>query len=88
VRIAARTIGRLQNTATTTARNQSLMCLVRRTAIDDSERSHEDAGRAEVAQVLRLNPQFILEEYTHPNRPKSPPARSTNHWSADLRKAD
>jgi hypothetical protein len=56
-------------------------------AIDDIELGHNDAARAEAAEVLRLNPQFNLEMIYRAVGPKGKVLAQNARWSADLRKA-
>jgi tetratricopeptide (TPR) repeat protein len=56
-------------------------------AIADIELGHNDAARAEVAQVLRLNPQFSLEKVFRTVGPKGEFLAENARWSADVRKA-
>ena len=56
-------------------------------AIDDIELGHDDAARAEAAEVLRLNPQFALETVFPTVGPKGRVLAQQVRWDADLRKA-
>jgi tetratricopeptide (TPR) repeat protein len=56
-------------------------------AIDDMELGHDDAARAETAEVLRLNPQFNLEMVFPTVGPKGKVLAQQVRWDADLRKA-
>ncbi len=56
-------------------------------AIADIELGHDDAARAEAAEVLRLNPQFILEMVCRTVGPKGKVLAENVRFSADLRKA-
>jgi tetratricopeptide (TPR) repeat protein len=56
-------------------------------AIADIELGHDDAARAEAAEVLRLNPQFNLEMIYRTVGPKGKILADNARWSADLRKA-
>src|SRR6266852_3230847 len=56
-------------------------------AVDDIELGHDDAARAEAAEVLRLNPQFNLELIFRTVGPKGKVLAENARWSADLRKA-
>jgi len=56
-------------------------------AIDDVELGHDDAARAETAEVLRLNPQFSLEAVFPTVGPKGKLLVEQVRWDADLRKA-
>jgi tetratricopeptide (TPR) repeat protein len=56
-------------------------------AIDDVELGHDDAARAEAAEVLRLNPQFRVEMVFPTVGPKGKVLAQQVRWDADLRKA-
>jgi tetratricopeptide (TPR) repeat protein len=56
-------------------------------AVDDIELGHDDAARAEAAEVLRLNPQFRLEMVYPTVGPQGKFLAEQTRWSADLRKA-
>jgi adenylate cyclase len=56
-------------------------------AVDDIELGHDDAARAEAAEVIRLNPQFSLEMMYPTVGPKGKVLAENTRWSADLRKA-
>jgi tetratricopeptide (TPR) repeat protein len=56
-------------------------------AIDDIELGHDDAARAEAAEVLRINPQFALGMVFRTVGPKGKVLAENARWSADLRKA-
>jgi adenylate cyclase len=56
-------------------------------AVDHVELGHDDAARAEAAEVLRLNPQFNLEMIYRTVGPKGKVLAENTRWSADLRKA-
>jgi adenylate cyclase len=56
-------------------------------AVDDIELGHDDAARAEAAEVLRLNQQFSLEKFLRTVGPKGKVLAENARWSADLRKA-
>jgi TolB-like protein/DNA-binding winged helix-turn-helix (wHTH) protein/cytochrome c-type biogenesis protein CcmH/NrfG len=56
-------------------------------AVDNTEIGHDDAARAEAAEVLRLNPQFNLEMILRTVGPKGKVLADNARCSADLRKA-
>jgi tetratricopeptide (TPR) repeat protein len=56
-------------------------------AVDYTELGHDDAARAEAAEVLRLNPQFNLEMILRTVGPKGKVLADNARCSADLRKA-
>ncbi len=56
-------------------------------AVDYIELGHDDAARAEAAEVLRLNPQYSLEMVYRTVGPKGKVLAENVRWSADLRKA-
>jgi adenylate cyclase len=56
-------------------------------AVNYIELGHDDAARAEAAEVLRLNPQFSLEMMYPTVGPKGKVLAEQTRWSADLRKA-
>jgi tetratricopeptide (TPR) repeat protein len=56
-------------------------------AIDYTELGQDDAARAEVAEALRLNPQFHPEMVFRTVGPKGKVLAENTRWSADLRKA-
>jgi adenylate cyclase len=56
-------------------------------AVDDIELGHDDAARAEAAEVLKLNPQYSLETMLPTVGPKGKVLAENARWSADLRKA-
>jgi TolB-like protein/DNA-binding winged helix-turn-helix (wHTH) protein/cytochrome c-type biogenesis protein CcmH/NrfG len=56
-------------------------------AVDDIELGHDDAARAEAAEVLRLNPQYSLEMIFRTVGPKGKVLAEQVRWSADMRKA-
>ncbi len=56
-------------------------------AVDYTELGHDDAARAEAAEVRRLNPQFNLEMILRTVGPKGKVLADNARCSADLRKA-
>ncbi len=56
-------------------------------AVDYTELGHDDAARAEAAEVRRLNPQFSLEMILRTVGPKGKVLADNARCSADLRKA-
>jgi len=56
-------------------------------AIDDVELGHDEAARAEAAEVLRLNPQFSLEAVFPTVGPKGKVLAQQVRWHIDLHKA-
>jgi tetratricopeptide (TPR) repeat protein len=56
-------------------------------AVDYTELDHDDAARAEVAEALKLNPQFSLEICFPAGSVQSKALPQTERFRADLRKA-